>query len=70
MVGPTDSGKSVLLAALAKRLYRPSRVAGEILVNGMQLRSSSIEPTYLAADDELLWGLTVEQTLTYTGTGT
>lgn len=33
----------------------------------MRLKSSSIEPTYLAADDELLWGLTVEQTLTYTG---
>ena len=68
IVGPSGSGKSVLLAAIANRIYRPARAGGEVLVNGMRLRSSSIEPTYLAADDELLWGLTVEQTLTYTGT--
>lgn len=67
IVGPSDSGKSVLLGAIANRIYRPARAGGEVLVNGMRLKSSSIEPTYLAADDELLWGLTVEQTLTYTG---
>ncbi|KAK9808829.1 hypothetical protein WJX72_004504 [[Myrmecia] bisecta] len=66
VVGPPDSGCSILLAALARRVRRPVAVFGTILINGIDQNHSLIQPTYCTQHDELPSHLTVEQVLVYT----
>ena len=67
MVGPANSGKSVLVAAISGHLARPAKAYGEILVNGLPPVTSNVQPTYFSAYDEPMTNLTVEQVLMYTG---
>ena len=66
MVGPPDSGKSALVAAMSGRLYRPAKVEGRILISGRETYES-YKPTWFSANDVLTSHLTVHQYLVYKG---
>ena len=67
MVGPANAGKSALVCALGNRVYKPARMYGEILINGLPPKKSPIQPTFFDAADEPLKNVTVELALLYTG---
>ncbi|WOK91376.1 hypothetical protein Cni_G00067 [Canna indica] len=66
VVGPSGAGKTTLLSALAG-VIRPSKVSGEILVNGRPMDVSRFRRVsgYVTQDDALFPLLTVEESLTY-----
>lgn len=66
VVGPSGSGKTSLLAVLAG-LIHPSRVSGQILVDGRQMEVSRFRRVsgYVAQEDTIFPLLTVEETLAY-----
>ncbi|XP_010923191.1 ABC transporter G family member 10-like [Elaeis guineensis] len=66
IVGPSGAGKTTLLSILAGMIH-PSRVSGEILVNGRQMDVSRFRRVsgYVTQDDALFPLLTVEECLTY-----
>ncbi|GAQ82936.1 ABC transporter G family [Klebsormidium nitens] len=65
IMGPTGSGKTSLLNALAGRLQRVGTLDGEILVNGKPRENTFKRITaYVMQDDVLYSSLTVQETLT------
>ncbi|XP_042415346.1 ABC transporter G family member 10-like [Zingiber officinale] len=66
VVGPSGSGKTSLLAVLAG-LIHPSRVSGQVLVDGRPMEVSRFcrVSGYVAQEDTLFPLLTVEETLAY-----
>jgi ATP-binding cassette subfamily B protein len=66
LVGPTGSGKTSLVALLA-RLYDPSR--GEVLIDGADLRSVDVRSlrsqVAFVADDSFLFSATVAENIAY-----
>ena len=66
-MGPANAGKSALVCALGNRIYKPARMYGEILINGLPPKRSPIQPTFFDAADEPLMNVTVELALLYTG---
>ena len=67
IVGPANAGKSALVCALGNRIFKPARMYGEILINGLPPKKSPIQPTFFEAADEPLMNVTVELALLYTG---
>ena len=66
VVGPPGSGKSVLVAAMCGRLYKPAKATGKILISGKEAYES-FKPTWFSANDVLTSHLTVHQYLLYKG---
>ena len=66
VVGPPDSGKSALVAAMCGRLYKPAKATGKILISGKEAYES-FKPTWFSANDVLTSHLTVHQYLLYKG---
>ncbi|XP_010924121.1 ABC transporter G family member 10-like [Elaeis guineensis] len=66
IVGPSGAGKTTLLSVLAGMIH-PSRISGEILVNGRRMDVSRYRRVsgYVTQDDALFPLLTVEECLTY-----
>ena len=66
VVGPPNSGKSTLVAALSGRLYKPAKLTGQICISGRE-KYESFKPTWFSANDVLTSHLTVHQYLVYKG---
>ena len=66
VVGPPDSGKSALVAAMCGRLYKPAKMTGQIVISGRETYEA-FRPTWFSAIDVLTSHLTVHQYLVYKG---
>lgn len=67
IVGPAHAGKSALVCALGNQIYKPAKMYGEILINGLPPKQSPVQPTFFDGADEPLMNITVELALLYTG---
>ncbi|XP_061482109.1 ATP-binding cassette sub-family G member 5 [Rhineura floridana] len=68
ILGNSGSGKTTLLDAIAGRLSHKTNFAGQVYVNGQELRPEQFQDTfsYVLQNDTLLSYLTIEECLTYT----
>ncbi|KAE9616399.1 putative sulfate-transporting ATPase [Lupinus albus] len=65
IMGPSASGKSTLLDALAGRLSRNVIMSGKVLLNGKTKRLDYGGVAYVTQEDTLLGTLTVRETISY-----
>ena len=67
VVGPENSGKSSLVSAIGNNLWRRMKVSGSLIINGRSMRETWVKPTFFCASDMPIDGISVEQSLIYTG---
>ncbi|RWR92647.1 ABC transporter G family member 11 [Cinnamomum micranthum f. kanehirae] len=65
LMGPSGSGKSSLLDALAGRLATNAFLSGTVLLNGRKAKLSFGTAAYVTQDDNLIGTLTVRETISY-----
>ena len=67
VIGPANAGKSALVCALGNQIYKPAKIYGEILINGLPPKDSPVQPTFFDGADEAPMNMPVELALLYTG---